>query len=63
MTGKEPCERPRETIASLGPSFFPMKTGANTRSSALPVPLDVPVVAISESEADPTEWESRHVPV
>lgn len=53
--GKLPLEEVARRVASLDLYLFPMSTGANTRSSTLPLALGagVPVVAIDGVETDP----------
>ncbi len=55
ITGRLPLPRIAEAVAELDLYLFPMDTGANTRSSTLPLPLGagVPVVAISGIDTDP----------
>jgi glycosyltransferase involved in cell wall biosynthesis len=55
MTGKLPLARIATEIAKLDLYLFPMNTGANTRSSTLPVALGsgVPTVAMRGIETDP----------
>lgn len=55
MPGKLPLEEVARRVASLDLYLFPMGTGANTRSSTLPLALGagIPVVAINGVETDP----------
>jgi glycosyltransferase involved in cell wall biosynthesis len=54
MTGKLPLAEVAQKIAELAVYLFPMDTGANTRSSTLPIALGsgVPVVATRGQETD-----------
>jgi glycosyltransferase involved in cell wall biosynthesis len=54
FTGKLPLAEVAQQIAELDVYLFPMDTGANTRSSTLPIALGcgVPVVAVNGSETD-----------
>ena len=55
ITGKLPLSTIAAEVAELDVYLFPMTTGANTRTSTLPVALGsgVPVVAIQGVETDP----------
>jgi glycosyltransferase involved in cell wall biosynthesis len=55
LTGKLPLPAIAAEVAELDVYLFPMTTGANTRTSTLPVALGsgVPVVAIKGVETDP----------
>jgi glycosyltransferase involved in cell wall biosynthesis len=55
LTGKLPLAEVARQVASLDLYLFPMSTGANTRSSTLPLALGagVPTIAINGSETDP----------
>jgi glycosyltransferase involved in cell wall biosynthesis len=63
VTGKLPLREIAQAVASLNVYLFPMTTGANTRSSTLPVPLaaGVPVVAIRGHETDAIFEHGRNV--
>jgi len=56
VTGKLPLTGVAQGIAELAAFLFPMDTGANTRSSVLPIALGsgVPVVATRGLETDPS---------
>jgi glycosyltransferase involved in cell wall biosynthesis len=61
LTGKLPLADVARQIAELDVYLFPMDTGANTRSSTLPIALGcgVPVVAIRGSETDLDLFDNR----
>jgi len=63
LTGKLPLDEVARIVASLDLYLFPMSTGANTRSSTLPLALGagVPVVAIHGTETDPIFRHGRDV--
>lgn len=63
LTGKLPLPEVARQVASLDLYLFPMSTGANTRSSTLPLALGagVPVVAIRGPETDPLFVHGRNV--
>lgn len=63
LTGKLSLPEVSRLVASLDLYLFPMNTGANTRSSTLPLALGagVPVVAINGRETDPLFEHGRNV--
>jgi glycosyltransferase involved in cell wall biosynthesis len=63
LTGKRPLDEVAQFVASLDLYLFPMSTGANTRSSTLPLALGagVPVIAINGADTDPLFQHGRNV--
>jgi glycosyltransferase involved in cell wall biosynthesis len=63
LPGRLPLPDVARLVASLNLYLFPMDTGANTRSSTLPLALGagVPVVAIKGPETDPLFEHGRNV--
>jgi glycosyltransferase involved in cell wall biosynthesis len=63
IPGKQPLDAVAATVASFHAFLFPMDTGANTRSSTLPLALGsgVPVVAIRGPETDDVFQDGRNV--
>lgn len=55
LTGKVPLSEVASIVSTLGIYLFPMDTGANSRSSTLPIAFasGVPVVAVRGIETDP----------
>ncbi len=63
IPGKQPLDAVAATLASFHAFLFPMDTGANTRSSTLPLALGsgVPVVATRGPETDDVFQDGRNV--
>jgi glycosyltransferase involved in cell wall biosynthesis len=63
IPGKQPLDVVAATLASFDVFLFPMDTGANTRSSTLPLALGsgIPVVATRGPETDDVFQDGRNV--